>query len=198
MSGDPEQTPRPPEKRLRDIDATTGLFPASPTASFSSGVSSEAPSQESVRSGRSSPLKQLQKLQDLPDQPVGFRNLGDDNGQQFDMKELEVMRSAIQTIADGVGILSYSPSEMSTIIASLSPLDGRRFGYPWASAAEQHLLLGSMPEITQIATIVKAAQNLDRVMETSESEWNARIHLQILSIAHRTSKHTSSLYICDV
>lgn len=198
---DVDETPRP-TKRQRDANDVTYLplgaprFFPSPSPTKSNTTPSEA-SLESHQSGRLSPSKQLQALED-DEQPVFFCNFGDVDKHE-ERADVATMRSAIQHLADGVGILGYEQEHLPTVMASLSStLERKRFGYSWANDCTQRLTHGAMPSIASLDGIVRAGWKHDRGTGTTEDDWNTDVQHQLIKLALETSKHKATLNVHGV
>jgi hypothetical protein len=106
------------------------------------------------------------------------------------------MRSAIQQYADGVGILGYD--DVNAVTSELMQADKMRFKYPWANDLGQRCVLGSMPLMGQVQTIVETARQYDRGAGVSEDEWNSEVQNELLKLARSTSKNRRTLDIHNV
>ena len=99
---DIDVTPRPTKKRrhgLEDIEPSEHFSPMS--AQSEDGASEEL---ESHHSGRLSPSKQLAYLEDR-DEPVIFCDFQSTQAEM--LEDVQKLRSRVQRLADGVGILGY-------------------------------------------------------------------------------------------
>jgi hypothetical protein len=166
----------------------------SPSPTKSNTTPSEF-SVESHQSGRLSPSKQLQALED-EDQPVFFCNFGDTEEHEEGV-DVVAMRNAIQSLADGVGILGYEDLNIVTALLSW-PSDRKRFEYPWANDSTRRLAYGAMPSITCLEAIVKAGWNNDRGTGTSEDDWNTDVQHPLIKLALETCEHKATLNIYGV
>ena len=128
--------------------------------------------------------------------PVLFCNFGDTEEHE-ERADVVVMRDAIQSLADGVGILGYT--DPHAVIASLSlKRDRRRFRYPWANDYSRRLAYGVMPSVACLENIVRAGWNNDRGTGTSEDDWNTDVQHPLLKLACETCKHKATLSIYGV
>jgi hypothetical protein len=187
-----DDTPRP-SKRRRDLHNTYHFSrPASPTKSESNvSVSSH-------QSGRLSPVKQIQALEDF-EHPVTFRDF--DSLQVAGKRQhpdVTAMQEAIQTLADGVGIVEDNSTDaFKAGIAELPELDRKRLLYASAQSIQRGTY-GSTPVIEDIASIVCAAKQLNAGAGGAEDEWNTDVQHPILKLALRTSRHSKALAIRSV
>ena len=197
LARDEDVTPRP-LKRRRDVEiAVNRSAPASPARSDSITTSSSA--LESHHSGRLSPVKLLLVLEDDNEQPVVFCNF-DDDVEGEEPEDVTTMRTAIQSFADGIGILGYDDG--SAILTErrdrLTPSDKTRLQYPWANDPQRRKGYGSMPSMNEVEDIVNTARKKDRGGGASEDDWNTEVHLQLLKLARKTSRRKDTLDIHNV
>ena len=192
---DLEETPRPKRKRgiLHPVDSAA--FP-SPTKSDSTNASSS--DIQSHCSGRLSPVKQIGLLGDL-EKPVIFCDF--DNEKEEEPADVGIMRTVAQKYADGIGILAFKEG-LDGVIEQLSgplvEMDRIRFQYPWANDPHARSTLGLMPSIQDVRDIVNSAKRLDYDAGSSEDDWNSKIHLRLLELSLKTSKHSKHLSIHSV
>jgi len=142
-------------KRIHELDDSPELSPSSPSENAShENASYETGSDEagSHQSGRLDTVQQIQLVEDLQGGPIGFCNF-DDGLEGPEPEDVRTMRSAIQRLADGMGILGYD--NLDAAVSALSSVDRMRFKYPWASDLKQRCVTGSMPSMAQILGIVK-------------------------------------------
>jgi hypothetical protein len=126
--------------------------------------------------------------------PILFRNFGDVKHHE-QLVDVAAIYSAMQTLADGIGVLGYPEGELEKVTTSLSsPLDRKRFEYPWANDPELRLQYGTMPSITTLDEIIQAGWISDRP-ENSGNEWHTGVQYALLRLAHRTSKHRRAITI---
>ena len=148
VASDDQETPRP-AKRLREINDP---YHFSPTSSSRSDSTASATSH---KSGRLSPTKQIHALRDL-ERPVifcDFDSVEADSGRS----DVAAMRTAVQILADGVGVVEYNNAdEFEASLVRLSELDRARLLRPWARDASGSLY-GVTPAIHKIANIVEDA-----------------------------------------
>lgn len=103
---------------------------------------------ESHHSRRLSPVKQLQVLENFNGQLVVFCNF-DDDMEGEELEDVAVMRTAIQSFVDSIGILGYDDNSGGGVAAlmeshiQLTQLDKRCLQYPWAT-----------PSISEVEEIV--------------------------------------------
>ncbi|KAF3036742.1 hypothetical protein E8E11_004165 [Didymella keratinophila] len=189
VAGDDQETPRP-AKRLREINDP---FYFSPT---SSSRSDSTASVTSHKSGRLSPTKQIHALRDL-ERPVifcDFNSVEADSGRS----DVAAMRTAVQMLADGVGIVDYDNADaFGASLAQLSELDRARLLRPWARDASR-ALRGVTPAIHKIANIVDDAIVLNTGAGGAEDEWNSDVQKPLLKLALATSQHTNVLSLHSV
>ena len=107
-----------------------------------------------------------------------------------------LMRRAVQSFADGIGILGYD--DMDAVVSALPPMDRMRFQYSWANDLEQRCIFGSMPSTAQILGIVEMAREYDHGSGVSEDEWNSEVQHPLLKFACSTCKHQQTLAIFNV
>jgi len=187
-----DDTPRP-LKRRRDLHNTYHFSrPASPTKSESNvSISSH-------KSGRLSPVKQIQALEDF-EHPVTFRDF--DSLQvagKRQHQDVTAIQGAIQTLADGVGIVEDNSTDaFKAGIAELPELDRKRLLYETARSTQRGTY-GSTPVIEDIVSIVCAARELNAGAGGAEDEWNTDVQYPILKLALKTSRHSKALSIRSV
>lgn len=193
VATDDQETPRP-AKRLCEIHDP---YYFSPTSSSRSDSTSSVTSH---KSGKLSPAKQIHALRDL-ERPIIFRdfnNVEADSGRA----DVAAMRTAVQMLADGVGIVDYDNTDaFRASIAKLSELDRARLLRPWSKDASGSLC-GVTPEIHKIANIVDDAIVLNTGAGGAEDEWNSDVQKPLLKLALATSQHTNvlslhSVYVCN-
>lgn len=101
-----------------------------------------------------------------------------------ELEDVAVMRTAIQSFVDCIGILGYDNNSGGGVAAlmeshvQLTQLDKRCLQYPWVT-----------PSISEVEEIVNVARKKDRGGGASEDDWNTEVHLQLLKLAHKTSTH---------
>ena len=186
---DDQETPRP-TKRRRDFGDT---FHFSPTPS---SRSESTASVTSHKSGRLSPVKQIHALKQL-ERPVIFCDFNsvDADSQRSDVA---VMRKAVQTLAEGIGILNYDNEDVfNASIAELDDLDRTRLQRPWAKDAHR-AYYGSTPVIRKIINIVDDAIALNTGAGGAEDEWNSDVQKPLLKLALATSRHSDVLSLRSV
>jgi hypothetical protein len=186
---DDQETPRP-AKRLREINDPFY---------FSSTLSSRSNSTASVtshKSGRLSPTKQIHALRNL-ERPVIFCDLNSiesDGGRS----DVAAMRTAVQMLADGVGIVEYDSADaFRASLDQLSALDRARLLRPWARDVNG-ALCGRTPEIRKITNIIDDAIALNTGAGGAEDEWNSDVQKPLLKLALATSRHTNVLSLHSV
>lgn len=189
VASDDQETPRP-AKRLREIN---DLYHFSPTSSIRSDSTA---STTSHKSGRLSPTKQIHALRDL-ERPVifcDFDSVEADRGRS----DVTAMQTAVQMLADGVGIVDYDNADtFRASIAKLSELDRARLLQPWARDASRSLC-GVTPAIHSIANIVDDAIVLNNGAGGAEDEWNSDVQKPLLKLALATCRHTNVLSLHSV
>lgn len=189
VASDDQETPRP-AKRLREINDPYRFSPTSSTRSDSTA------SATSHKSGRLSPTKQIHALRDL-ERPVifcDFDSAETDSGRS----DVAAMRTAVQMLADGVGILDYdNADEFGASLARLLELDRARLLRPWARDASR-ALYGATPAVHRIANIVDDAIVLNTGAGGAEDEWNSDVQKPLLKLALATSRHRNVLSLHSV
>jgi hypothetical protein len=113
-----------------------------------------------------------------------------------ELEDLAEMRTAMESLSDGVGILGYANEETSDFarsLASLQDSDRRKLQYRWANDPTHRLHLGSMPDIADVQDLVKTAGELNRGAGDSEDEWNTRVQFALVDLALRTSRQRKGL-----
>jgi hypothetical protein len=189
VASDEQETPRP-AKRRRDLD---DAFSFSPTSSSKSDTTASVTSH---KSGRLSPIKQIRALKHL-DRPVIFCDFNSADADS-DRSDIASMRTAAQTLAEGVGILGYdNADEFEASIGGLSHLDRSRLLRPWAKDARR-TLYGATPAIRKIVGIVDDACALNTGAGGAEDEWNSDVQKPLLKLALATSRHTNVLSLHSV
>ncbi|KAF1938276.1 hypothetical protein EJ02DRAFT_469074 [Clathrospora elynae] len=185
VSHEHETTPRP-AKRCRNDDS----FHFSPSRSESTA------SVASHRSGKLSPVKQIEALKDL-ERPVIFCDFNSVDADS-ERSDVAAMRTAVQILADGVGILEHANEDIfNASIAELPDLDRMRLQRPWAKDACE-ALSGSTPAICDIAKIVNDACALNTSAGGAEDEWNSDVQKPLLKLALATSQHAKVLSLHSV
>lgn len=190
--GAAQATPRPPKRRRNLNDTTHFSRPPSPTKSES------AASLSSHKSGRFSPVKQIQALEEV-ERPVifcDFDSLEADGEEEH--HDVTVMHTAVQTLADGLGILEYESAEtFATSIAGLPKLDRERLQYLTAKHPRR-LQYGSMPPVSKVSEIVRTAWTLNAGAGGAEDEWNTDVQHPLLKLALETCRHCDTLSLRSV
>jgi hypothetical protein len=122
----------------------------------SDSITTSSSELESHHSGRLSPVKQLQVLEDFNGQLIVFCNF-DDDMEGEELEDVAVMRTAIQSFVDSIGILGYDDNSGGGVAAlmeshvQLTQLDKRCLQCPWA-----------MPSVSEVEEIVDVARKKDR------------------------------------
>ncbi|KAF3030367.1 hypothetical protein E8E12_001070 [Didymella heteroderae] len=189
VASDDRETPRP-AKRLREINDP---YHSSPTSSSRSDSTASATSH---KSGRLSPTKQIHALRDL-ERPVifcDFDSVEADSGRS----DVAAMRTAVQILADGVGVVDYdNADEFGASLARFLEMERARLLRPWAKAASR-ALHGVTPAVHKIANIVDDAIVLNTGARGAEDQWNSDVQEPLLKLTLATSRHRDVLSLLSV
>ncbi|KAL8848258.1 MAG: hypothetical protein Q9221_006696 [Calogaya cf. arnoldii] len=191
---DIELTPRPTKKRRRyqnDLDPPEHL---SSTSARSDDNTSEL---ESHHSGRISPTKQLAFLEDSSE-PVIYCDLATTTADV--PGDVSTLCDAVQALADGVGILGFTPDELAGLTSTSTTLDHRdkkRFRYAWANNCTERLKTGTMVPLRQVQGLVSTAISHEDSRD-HETEWNEDIHKTVIVSALKASMYAEHLGIANV